>query len=143
MGQSFFLSLYDEKQNKYASIHSMYYKLGEWAYNGLYWGYIKNNPLRVGYLADKDGTTFFLRKNMGIWKTQICPAKIRFVIEDTDTHITCTTAFIPDDGVTLVQEAEDDVTFADALGNKFTDYKTEWFGSACILRSSCNPQNKA
>ena len=47
MGQSFFLSLYDENQNKYLTLHPFLNKLGEVAYNeSRLWGYIKNNPLK-------------------------------------------------------------------------------------------------
>jgi len=55
MGQAFYFSLYDENQNKYLNIHPFFYKLGELAYNEHnFWGYIKNNPLRVGYIGDEN-----------------------------------------------------------------------------------------
>jgi calcineurin-like phosphoesterase family protein len=48
VGQGYYLSLYDDKQNKYFNIQPFLDKLGELAYNEhSLWGYIKDNPLRV------------------------------------------------------------------------------------------------
>ena len=55
MGQTFYLSLYDDHQNKYLNVHPFMSKLGELAYNEhSLWKYIKNNPLRVGYIGDEN-----------------------------------------------------------------------------------------
>ena len=289
MGQGFYLSLYDDKQNKYLNIHPFFHKLGELAYNEhSLWGYIKNNPLRVGYIGDENeryakgdyldgvgydygvasektlyqsdctgilefvselpevswsgylvnhtqkmyidvakyyemskinkscidplvvltasnsaaslfwdgfsensaysllgywftntiewadnlpenmneicnlefceffwqtvldewGTTiddylanrhgevFYLRKNLSLWDTKISPAKVKFKISKTDTHVYCKSEFVPDKGVTLVYEDNENITFSDSCGNKFKDYKLEWFGSAYLKTPS-------
>ena len=85
-----------------------------------------------GCLANKNGEVFFLRKNLGLWDTKISPAKIKFKISKTDTHIYCDSEFIPDEGVALVNGENGSVSFAGADGNGFIDYKREWFGSAYI-----------
>jgi hypothetical protein len=54
MGQQFYLSLYDQQENKYLNRHFFLYKLGEIASNEYwYWGYIKNRPLRIGFIGDE------------------------------------------------------------------------------------------
>ena len=288
MGQSFYLSLYDENQNKYLNVHPFFYKLGELAYNDQkLWGYIKNNPLRVGYigdenerfakgeysdedgydygvasenimhqsdcaglldfsselptvswtgylvnhsrkmyfdvakyydtsrinnhcidplvvlaasngaatlfwdgfsensaysllgywftdilewvdtkpgnfrelcslefcefswkvmldewgitddgyLANRNGEVFYIRKNIGLFGTKISPAKTRFKITRTDAHIYCNSEYVPDKDVVLVYGENNSVTFSEPDGSKFENYKREWYGSAYIKTS--------
>jgi len=289
MGQGFYLSLYDDNQNKYLNVHPFFFKLGELAYNEhSLWGYIKNNPLRVGYigdenerfakgqysdedgydygvaseeilyqsdcagiiefnselpevswtgylvnhtrkmyidvakyyeiskvnkncidplvvltasngaatlfwdgfsensaysllgywftdiiewvgnrpeninelcnlefceffwktmldewgitddgyLANKNREIFYLRKNLGLFDTKISPAKVKFKISKTDTHIYCKSEYVPDKDVVLVHGKNDSVTFSDSNGSKSIDYKREWYGSAYIKTPS-------
>jgi len=90
-----------------------------------------------GYLANKNGEVFFLRKNLGLWDTKMSPARTKFKIEKTDTHVSCESEFVPDTGVFLVKD-NNSITFTDSDGNKFTDYKREWFGSAYVRTPNRN-----
>jgi len=89
-----------------------------------------------GYIANKYGEVFFLRKNSSIFGVRMAPAKIKYKISKTDTHTHCNSEFVPDEGVVLVNGDNKSVTFSDADGNEFTDFKTEWFGSAYIKTPS-------
>jgi len=85
-----------------------------------------------GYLANRTGDVFFLKKDLGLFESKILPAKIKFKISNSDTHTHCKSELVPDEGVVLVNEEEGEVSFADINGNKFTDFKHNWFGSAFI-----------
>jgi len=94
-----------------------------------------------GYLADKNGEVFFSRKDLGLLNTKISPSKVKFKISKTDTHVYCESEFVPDEGVVLVYGDDKSITFSDSDGNKFTDCKREWFGSAYIKTPSGEVEN--
>lgn len=87
-----------------------------------------------GYIADKNGEIFFVRRNLGLFDIKISPVKIKYKITRTDTQTYCKSEFVPDDGVTLVFEENNKVVFHDSSGNSFTNYKREWLGSTFLKR---------
>ena len=89
-----------------------------------------------GYLANKNGGVFFLRNNLGLFDIKISPAKVKFKIDKTDTHISCKSEYVPDKDVVLEYGENGSVTFSEPSGSKFTDYKREWYGAAYIKTPS-------
>ena len=85
-----------------------------------------------GYIANSNGEVFFLRNDIGSFDKKITPAKAKYKIRKTDTHIHCKGELVPDKDVVLVYEDNDSVSFSEPDGSVFKDYEREWYGSAYI-----------
>ena len=83
-------------------------------------------------MANKNGEVLYIKNNLGIFSTKISPAKIKFKINKTDTHIYCNSEYVPDNNVYIKYGENDSVTFCESDGSKFKNYKCEWYGSAYI-----------
>ena len=88
-----------------------------------------------GYIANKKGEVFYIRKNLALFDTEISPVKTKFKITNTDTHIHCNSEFVPDKDVVLVYGENNSVTFSNPDGSNYSNYKREWYGSAYIKTS--------
>jgi hypothetical protein len=92
-----------------------------------------------GYLADRNGKTLFTREDLGLLGTKISPAKCNYkVVKIDNERFKLSQEFVPDEGVVLAEEG-DGVSFNTPDGDKFDNFKKEWFGTARIknIDGSC------
>ena len=92
------------------------------------------------YLADRNSEILYFRKDMGIYNTKLSPARCKFKYSKSADGYILHSEFEPDNGVVLVP-GDDRVTFADSNGDKFDDFKEEWYGNAIVKNRdrSCTP----
>jgi hypothetical protein len=90
------------------------------------WGLTPEN-----YLADRNGNTLFSRNDLGVFNTRISPAKAKYRFENIADGYEISQEFVPDEGVVLVPDG-DYVSFNAPNGDKFDNFKEEWYGTVKI-----------
>ncbi|MDR1644046.1 MAG: hypothetical protein LBT59_30485 [Clostridiales bacterium] len=85
-----------------------------------------------GFLADRGNKTYCIRKNLGLFKTVIMAAKIRYKATREGNKIRLTSELVPDPGVTVKNEGGT-VSLLNPDGSIYTDYRDEWLGNAYII----------
>jgi len=90
------------------------------------WGLTSEN-----YLADRNGKTLYLRKDIGIFFTKISPVSCKYKFKKIDNGYTLASESEPDAGVILVPD-KGRISFTDSNGDEFSDFKEEWYGNAFI-----------
>jgi hypothetical protein len=68
---------------------------------------------------------------LGVFSTRISPTKAKYRYEKIDDGYKISQEFVPDEGVVLVPEG-DYVSFNAPNGDKFDNFKEEWYGTAKI-----------
>jgi hypothetical protein len=85
-----------------------------------------------GFLADRGNKTYCIRKNLGMYRTAIMPAKIRYKATREGNKMWLSSEYVPDPGVMMKSEGAT-VSLMNPDGSIYTDFRDEWLGNAYVI----------